>query len=139
MSLKFAIQGTAVIDIRQFAGKLENLSQATSEAADFCERETKLNFERETSPDGAKWAPIAASTLKRKSGGKILRDTSTLIGGIAVTERSTLSARIGATAGSEYGVFHQNGTSKMPARPFIGVSDKMREGVPKIYKRYLKL
>lgn len=83
------------------------------------ERETKMNFAKEMSPDDAPWAAT-------KRGGSILRDTGTLAGGIAMTSASKDQAIVQSTAGAEYGIFHQVGTSKMTARPYIGIGDRIR-------------
>lgn len=83
------------------------------------ERETKMNFAKEVSPDDAPWAAT-------KRGDSILRDTGTLAGGIAMASASQDQAIVQSTAGSEYGIFHQMGTSKMPARPYIGIGDRIR-------------
>ena len=83
--------------------------------------QTLRHFEQETGPAG-KWAGLRPSTVRRKRGGQrqILSDTGRL--------RGSISAVIGAhevEVGTNvfYGKFHQYGTRKMVARPFLGLTD----------------
>jgi len=73
------------------------------------------------SPDGAPWAPLKPSTIanRRKRSSSILTDTGRLLGSISHTATSR-QAIIGTNV--EYAGFHQSGTRKMVARPFMGVS-----------------
>ena len=87
--------------------------------------QTLRHFERETGPAG-KWADLRPSTIARKRGGQgqILSDTGQL--------RGSISAVIGANEveiGTNvfHGKFHQHGTRKMVARPFLGLMDGDRD------------
>jgi phage virion morphogenesis protein len=87
--------------------------------------QTLRHFEREVGPAG-KWADLRPATIARKRGGQgqILSDTGRL--------RGSISAVIGAheaEVGTNvfYGKFHQNGTRKMMARPFLGLTDGDRD------------
>lgn len=98
-------------------------------AGQLAKRETLLNFARQVSYTDAPWADITAATKKRKGSSKILEDEGILKGGIALTSANKDEAIVQSTAGSEYGIFHQKGTSKMPARPYIGIGDRIRSKV----------
>lgn len=78
----------------------------------------RINSEK-TSPGGAKWAPLKASTIARKGTDNILVDNGQLLGSISHIAQSHL-----AVVGTNvfYAPFHQDGTKKMPAREFIGLS-----------------
>jgi phage virion morphogenesis protein len=93
-----------------------------------------LNFAKQSDPDGNKWASLSANTLKTKRSGAILRETSALMGSIS----STISGDVAiVTASQSYGIFHQTGTSKMPQRQFLGISDRDRQEIMKIAQREL--
>jgi phage virion morphogenesis protein len=72
------------------------------------------------SPDGQGWAPLAASTVKRKGTDNILVDTGRLLGSISHIVSGD-QAIIGTNVA--YAGHLQHGTRKMPARPFLGLSD----------------
>ena len=79
------------------------------------------------SPDGAAWAPLKASTVKRKGNGNILVESGAMawgwhldITGERVLMRNTAKSRRGEAV--LYLPFHQYGTSKMVARPPMGFS-----------------
>lgn len=116
--------------------KLANLEKPLRNSGLYMERETKLNFARQQSPDGKPWAALSPSTLRQKKTGAILRETGALAGSVAFMGASATEARVGA--GTEYGVYHQFGTSKMPARPFIGIADRHRDKIEQIFQSYLQ-
>lgn len=73
-----------------------------------------------TSPSGGAWAPLAPATVARKGTNNILVDTGRLLGSIAAHVAGT-SATIGTSVA--YAGYLQGGTSRMPAREFLGLSD----------------
>ena len=123
--------------LQKLIAKTKDFRSALDEAGLYMERETKLNFAREQSPEGDAWAGLAESTLRYKRTSSILRETGSLVASIAKSAASSTEVRI--TAGTAYGIFHQEGTSKMPARPFIGLSDKHRQEITRIFERHLEL
>ncbi len=135
--IEFEIKADAVLDkLRKAKQKLDNLSKPLTEAGLYMERETKLNFARQSTPEGAGWAALSPSTLRRKSSGAILRETGALMGSVAFQGASNTEARVGA--GTAYGIYHQFGTSKMPAREFIGIASRHEPKIEKIFQQYLK-
>ena len=73
---------------------------------------------READKRPSAWAPLAASTLKKKQGkGNVLIDTGFLVHGI-VAQNNTGEA-INVTTGASYAAHLQYGTKHMPARPFM--------------------
>ena len=118
---KVKISGNAIKVLDATVDKLKNVKPFLSRAALYQERSTKLNFAKESSPDGEKWAKLKASTLRRKRSGKILRETSALINSID----SDISGDTAIVSASQsYGIFHQTGTRKMDKREFLGISKK---------------
>ena len=97
--------------------------------------QTLRHFEQETGPAG-KWAGLRPATVRQKRGGQgqILSDTGRL--------RGSISAVIGGGAvevGTNvfYGKFHQRGTRKMVARPFLGLTSDDRDEVERTVNRFL--
>ena len=85
------------------------------------EGQTKRRIVAEkTSPDGAAWPSLKAATIARKSSKSILVDTGRLLGSISHTSSGS-SATVGTNVA--YAGFLQSGTRKMPARPFLGISE----------------
>ena len=92
-------------------------------------------FQSGTDSDGNSWAPLKESTIKRKGHGVILIETEQLMNSLtqggakgSITE---FGGRNGSVVGSlMFGTddrtagFHQSGTSRMPARPPVGVSEE---------------
>lgn len=80
---------------------------------------TRIRSEK-TAPSGDPWAGYAASTLARKKKGDgLLVVSGRLMGSISASVAGD-TAVIGTNV--FYGAFHQEGTPKMPARPFLGLS-----------------
>lgn len=63
------------------------------------------------------WAPLAASTVRRKGHDKLLYDTGRLRDSITLGTVTDRTATVGTDA--PYSIFHQMGTKRMDARPFI--------------------
>ncbi len=134
--IEFEIKADAVLaKLKDAAKKLDNLQKPLREAGLYMERETKLNFARQSSPEGAPWAALKASTLRRKKSGAILRETSALMGSVQFMGASNSEARVGA--GTAYGIYHQFGTRKMAARPFIGIASRHEPKIEQIFEQYL--
>lgn len=81
--------------------------------------QTVRRFDSKTAPGGAAWAP-----RKKKYAHGLLTKGGTLKGSFEVNAINALSARVETNIA--YAPFHQFGTSRMVARPFLGV-DKANE------------
>jgi phage virion morphogenesis protein len=124
--LKVSISGNAEFKVGELKGKTKTLPKAIAKATVFLERQQKVRFASQTDPDGKAWAGLSPSTLARKKTNAILRETSTLANSI----NSSSAGLIGqVSASTEYGIYHQSGTSKMPQRQFLGIG---ADDVPKI-------
>ena len=82
-------------------------------------RDTRLTW-KESSRRPAPWPPLAEKTVRRKGHGKLLYDTGKLRDSIRMDPPTANEAKVGTDA--PYAIYHQKGTGKMPARPFIPVS-----------------
>ena len=86
-------------------------------------------FSSQRDSNGSPWAPLKPSTVKRKGHSRILFESGALMASLvtvggpgninAVSERGLLYG-----TDIEYAIFHQDGTSKMPARPPVGLSEE---------------
>jgi len=133
--IKIIVNDTAAkILIENVSKKAKNLGPITRRAVLYQERQTKLNFARESDPDGAPWAALKPSTLARKKTRAKLREESILINSIA-SSSSGGSGRIFAT--DQKGIYHQLGTRYMPARPFLGFSARNVKDILELYRKGL--
>ena len=107
---------------------------------------TQDNFERERSPDGMAWQPLAPSTIVRRKAGrgsKALQDTRRLYQSITYAAGAQ-SVTIGTNV--EYAAFHQFGQgaapsgyqSQVPARPFLGVGAEDKREIAEILRGVLR-
>lgn len=91
-------------------------------------------------PDGRRWqswAPATADSRRKKGTASrgLLFDGGYLYNHFtshATRNRVTVSNR------APYASYLQNGTSRMPARPFMGWSDDSVKGIRNIYRKHLK-
>lgn len=96
-------------------------------------------FREERAPDGTPWPK-----LKHRRG-KILQDTGKLRGSITgvgrgagqgFDRRTRLSMEVGTNI--DYGKFHQYGTSSIPKREFLGVSDHLADRMAELAGDWLE-
>lgn len=94
-------------------------------------------YDAEVTPDYAAWAPLKPSTIKRKGGrGKILVQSGGLRGSIRVVGINQYAVKV--VAAEMPGKFHQNGTSRMVARPFMGISSQDETKVMNMMEQRLR-
>ena len=105
---------------------------------------TKRRFETSTAPDGKRWAPNKATTLKRKKGNKPLIGDLSLLSQQIYYELDANGLRIGSTR--EYAAMQHFGGTKsqypnlwgdIQARPFLGVSDDDDQMIVNTVSEYL--
>lgn len=124
----------ASIFINQRLANLNALGLMTAVGA-LVEAQIKRRIASEkTAPDGAKWAPLKPSTVARKGSANILVHTSRLLG--SITHIATTTTAIAGT-NVFYGVFHQGGTSKMVARPFVGLSSENQSELERVVHAFI--
>lgn len=146
--------------VRSALGRLEKLSkQPDAIAKDFgivIKRAIARAFSQSRAPEivapveggkaeqaaGAQWAPLAESTLQRRRKGKKKSNSVKIL-----IDRGTMKMSIGqlidngaVTVGSgiEYGPYHQGGTPRMPARPFVGYNNEDQQAMVKIVLRHIE-
>ena len=87
---------------------------------------TVKSFESEQSPKGVAWAPLAASTQRKKKGrGSILRDSGLMFSSLrALLIAGQPAVAVGATLPDARAEYAQNGTNRAPRRPFFPDNDQ---------------
>jgi phage gpG-like protein len=135
--MKITLSGDAQNKLAELAIKSKQLGKPMKKAVLYQERQTKLNFAKQSTPDGAAWAALAPSTLARKKTSTILREDNVLINSI----NSEASGKVGRVfvAGAEYGIWHQLGTKNMPDREFMGISAENETAIEKIFLDHFDL
>lgn len=91
----------------------DRVLRAMSRAGDDLIRE---GFDRSRAPSGIAWQPLRAPRSRRRPGRRPLVDTGTLR---AWASHAMVSGTRATWDAPSYGAFHQLGTSRTPARPFL--------------------
>ena len=86
------------------------------------------SFATETASNGEAWSLLAESTIRRKGHDQILVESFALLNSlVGVGNEGNISEvdSHGSIYGTSvpYAIFHDQGTSRMPARPPVGVSE----------------
>jgi len=104
--------------LEAFQAKAKSLGELSGEISQMLLLAVEDEFD---SQGGGEWEPFAASTLKRhprRAGGKLLQDTTEMIGSIK-PESDSESASVVTT--NPYAGYHVEGTKYMPARDFTDI------------------
>ena len=130
----------AIGDIRT---RVENPRALMQEIGDVIAEDIKnMITKRKMGPDDKPWAPWAPSTAKARkrkgnAGQGLLWDTGRLLRSIkAQVIGSHNTVQIGTDV--KYAGWLNNGTEKMPARPFLGVSARAKKGINQVIESYFK-
>ena len=102
---------------------------------------TKKNFAQGSSPDGEPWAPLLHPRRRSKGVDRPLRDTGLLMASVTGGSNSVDSVTPQSLiVGSNlfYAGFHQFGTRKMVARPFLGMTEDVAQKIEWICAEYLE-
>ncbi|KGQ29185.1 phage virion morphogenesis protein [Gallibacterium anatis] len=117
-------------------GKSDGL---TRKIANVLWEEAEDAFDNERSPEGEKWAvlkePYKTQRYKKGYTGSMLQVTGDLAASLNLDYGDSFAV-IGAA--EPYGQFHQAGTNKMAARPFLGLGDDGVEEIKHILTKALK-
>lgn len=144
MQISVKVEGLSKVQqkLKVTADKLHSLKPFWQTVGMYVQRQTiKERFDKEKSPDGQKWKPLTESTNRRRKkrhkreNMKILQDTGELRRSIAY-EANDDSVRVGSKL--KYARTHQFGRGKIPARPFLGVTESEKEHITSMFSQYLK-
>lgn len=101
---------------------------------------TRQRFAQKHAPDGSYWAKLKSSTIRQKINKKgdnagILVESGRLEESIAYqADKHSVSVGVSET----YGVYHQFGTVRMDARPFLGISADDERTILEMINDYLE-
>lgn len=108
-------------NFRDLMARLDDLATVPSRVSkDVAEKVAKLiddGFSSGTDPYGNAWEPLADATLARGRSEPALTDSSDMREAVSV--KPLAGSGIQITSSSPYSTFHQTGTRRMPARPFL--------------------
>lgn len=127
-------------DLDKLSKKLQNprpFLEATGEA--FLERTKQRIRTLKRAPDDTKWAPWASSTAqaRRREGSSssgLLFRTGQLHDNLTYKVQGQ---KVSIQDKSPYGRYLQNGTSKMPARPYLGVGQWEEKKSGELWRKFL--
>ncbi|MBF0212290.1 MAG: phage virion morphogenesis protein [Magnetococcales bacterium] len=127
----------------RLAEHCRNLTPCLKDIGEDLLRSTDKRFDEHLSPEGSPWEDISPQTKEKKQGrfgeGKILTDSGRLRRSITYsTEHNGLLVGTNVI----YAAIHQLGGETgrghtMPARPFLGISDRDKESALEIVAEYL--
>lgn len=110
----------------------------TRKVAGVLHQEAEKAFDQEKTPEGESWEKLNEDYKKRRDAagytGKMLQVTGDLVTSLNIDYGDNFAV-IGAS--ESYGQYHQMGTEKMPARPFLGLSDEGMKEIKAILDREL--
>lgn len=102
----------------------------TRKVAGVLRQEAEKAFDQEKTPEGESWEKLNEDYKKRRDAagytGKMLQVTGDLVTSLNIDYGDSFAV-IGAS--EPYGQYHQQGTEKMPARPFLGLG---KDGISEI-------
>lgn len=139
-SLQFELTGfkRARKLIKQQGRKIKNPKKVLKQVAqqEINDARTRIQFSKRD-PEGRPWAPWSMATLRQRLregnvGRGLLYRTGTLLRSFAY-RLSGNTVRFGNTA--RYAEFLQRGTTKMPARSFLTISNKTKQRIIEYFKR----
>ncbi|MBF0192275.1 MAG: phage virion morphogenesis protein [Magnetococcales bacterium] len=129
--------------LSKLADRCRNLTPCLKDIGENLVRSTDQRFDAFVAPDGTRWEDNAPLTEEKKKGrfgeGKILTDSGRLRRSITYS-----TAYGGLLVGTDviYAATHQFGGEtpqgkKIPARPFLGLSDRDKDSALEIIAEYL--
>lgn len=127
LSITISPSSTAIKDINQLVGRIEQPARFYAGASQLMYRQTMGHFKAKASPEGKAWRPHSNQTRSRT--GVLLEDSLDLRGGIHAAPTTSM-ARV-RTADLPYAAIHNEGgkagrgkSVTIPARTYMGFSDK---------------
>lgn len=136
--------------LQQLAERMGNLRTPLLDILEYLHQSTDERFRQQVAPDGSPWAPLAPSTLAKKKGNRILRESGdlqdTLRGQVQGDELFFGTDRpYGAVQqfGQKAGASGRNRRGSpipwgdIPARPYLGLSAEDETEVLAIIEEWL--
>jgi len=136
------LKGTPGKETNDLYVKWQNRKDFLDEVGQQFLQEAQLRITgKKTDPMGTKWAPWARSTaLARAKDGSAARGLLYKSGDLL----NTLSYRVqgdkvSVSSDSPYARYLQNGTSRMPARPFLGMGEKEQLILQQVWQKWINM
>lgn len=111
----------------------------TRKMANVLREDAEEAFETEQSPEGKKWEDLdpvyKKSRYAKGYDGKMLHRTGVLMASLNIDYGDDFAA-VGVS--ESYGIYHQLGTKKMSARPFLGASEEGIDEIKDILKNAIR-
>ena len=105
-----------IAQLDQLRRAIESPSAVMADIGQFGVEQLDETWQAETNPYGVAWPPLAPATLRQKTGPSMLIESGSMNAGLGY-QVSGDGVEIGVL--SDIAIFHQEGTSKMPARKVV--------------------
>lgn len=135
--------------LQGLGNRLDGMSwrKPLTEVAFYLANQARKSFDQAQAPDGTPWPPLKNPSARRGGpAAKPLRDTGRLMGSLIGQGPGHIEdvgdARLVWGTSVEYASYHQEGTGRIPARPFMGLTPEMEGTIAAILldhaERFLK-
>ena len=144
MVIQTQIQGLAKLQkkLQDKTDQIQNLQPFWENVGMYVQKQTiKERFDKEQSPEGTKWKPLAPATIKHrlrrnKTGNiRILADTGELRRSVRYMALSN-GVMIGSNL--KYARVHQFGGRHIPKRPYLGVTLAEQKYITQMLSMYIR-
>lgn len=127
---------SAAVDAKSFKDFMKQLKQGTSNLApafrdfgEYMKKHTEVQFQSEVDPEGKPWQPLKPATIARKKTPFKLRESFFMFNSVFYVAED--KQFIFGIKDPKY-QFHHEGTSRMPARVVIGITNDRRGKLNKL-------
>jgi phage gpG-like protein len=131
-----------LVNLKELGNRISNYSPLLNQVGKIELDETRKRIlQTKMSPNGTPWLPWAPSTLahRNKKGNTskgLLNDTSALLNSFKIIVKDN---QVVVGTNLPYAKYLQDGTNKMPTRPFLGLPITSRESVSILIDKYVGL
>lgn len=142
--IRIRARNGSFIGIERLIDKLQDPSKLLDQVGQALQSSIQARISTtKTSPNGTPFAPWSIKTalarLKKGNASRgILYDSGTLLNAVQYQVNGK-RVEVGVDSSAPYGIFLQNGTRHMPARPFVGISEQDREMVRVLLQTHIKV
>lgn len=123
-------------EVKKITGRIKDSIKPLSIFARKKLTDIQRQFDNFNDPYGKKWAPLSPNTIARKKQNKdkILTHYTPLRKSIRV---DVVQEGLRLTASVPYAKFHQTGTSKMPQRLILAITDSDKVRIGRLIKQHV--
>ncbi|AMM81383.1 phage virion morphogenesis protein [Pasteurella multocida] len=139
MHLEYKFETQAIQNKFKKLSELGKTDGLTRKIAGVLQQEAETAFDNERSPIGEKWSDLNTAYKKQRYekgyNGNILQVRGDLVDSLNIDYGESF-ALVGVS--EHYGQYHQEGTNKMNARPFLGLGDSGVEEIQNILNNAIR-